>query len=86
MRRLNLNELSPVVEFLLEIFEPEQIANNIYLINGKLPELERRIQQARSLGIDNPNPKYLSKSKSVFESYLRSVAETAKPQEIKTTL
>lgn len=55
LARFDVKELRPRMEFLLELFEPEVITENIYLLLYPLDKLKDRADELKSLGIKNKN-------------------------------
>lgn len=71
LSKIDLNEIDPIVDLLLEVFTPEQITENITILNCKLAEVKRRIDEMESLNVTNP--KSLTLNRKSFEDYLKDV-------------
>lgn len=74
IRRLDTHQISSVLEFLLDKFTIDEIVKNIRMLQWTVPELERRILEAKALGIECIDPICLAKGKKQFQKYLNIFA------------
>lgn len=78
IQKLKCNEMSALLHFLLQRFTTDEIVKNIRMLKWTVPEFERRISEAKALGIERFDPICLAKSRKEFQKWLQNFAKSKK--------
>lgn len=75
IQKLDADQMSSVLQFLLEKFTADEIVKNTRMLLWTVPELERRISEAKALGIEYIDSICLAKSEKEFQKWLNKIAK-----------